>query len=79
MALLKEFSVNERVHFEFRAEFFNTFNHAQFVATSGIGTPSTGTCVAAPGQSCNQPDSSFGIISTARDPRVGQVALKFIF
>jgi hypothetical protein len=80
MALLKEFSVNERVHFEFRAEFFNAFNHAQFVATSGFGTPSTGTCVAsAPGQSCAGPGSSFGIISTARDPRIGQVALKLIF
>jgi hypothetical protein len=80
MALLKEFTVNERMHFEFRAEFFNTFNHAQFVATSGFGTPSTGTCVAsAPGQSCAGPGSSFGIISTARDPRIGQVALKFIF
>jgi hypothetical protein len=80
MALLKEFAVNERVHFEFRAEFFNTFNHAQFVATSGFGTPSTGTCVASsPGQSCAGPGSSFGIISTARDPRIGQVALKFVF
>jgi Carboxypeptidase regulatory-like domain/TonB dependent receptor len=80
MALLKEFAVNERMHFEFRAEFFNTFNHAQFVATSGFGTPSTGTCVAnAPGESCAGPGSSFGIISTARDPRIGQVALKFIF
>ncbi len=80
MALLKEFPLNERVHFEFRAEFFNTFNHAQFIATSGVGNPSTGTCVAsAPGQSCSGPGSSFGIISTARDPRIGQVALKFIF
>jgi Carboxypeptidase regulatory-like domain/TonB dependent receptor len=80
MALLKEFSLNERVHFEFRAEFFNAFNHAQFVATSGFGTPSTGTCVAsAPGQGCAGPGSSFGIISTARDPRIGQVALKLIF
>jgi len=80
MALLKEFAVNERLHFEFRAEFFNAFNHAQFVATSGFGTPSTGTCVASsPGQSCAGPGSSFGIISTARDPRIGQVALKFVF
>jgi len=80
VALLKEFAVNERAHFEFRAEFFNAFNHAQFVATSGLGNPSTGTCVSsAPGQSCSGPGSSFGIISTARDPRIGQVALKFIF
>jgi hypothetical protein len=80
MALLKEFPVNDRMHFEFRAEFFNAFNHTQFVATSGLGSPSTGTCVAsAPGQSCAGPGSSFGIITTARDPRIGQLALKFIF
>ena len=80
MALLKEFAVNDRMRFEFRAEFFNVFNHTQFVATSGIGSPSTGTCVAtAPGQSCAGPGSSFGLITTARDPRIGQLALKFLF
>ena len=80
MALLKEFSVHDRLHFEFRAEFFNAFNHTQFVATSGLGSPSTGTCVASgPGESCSGPGSSFGIISSARDPRIGQLALKFIF
>jgi hypothetical protein len=80
VALLKEFRVNDRMHFEFRAEFFNVFNHTQFVATSGLGSPSTGTCVTSgPGQPCGGPGSSFGIITTARDPRIGQVALKFIF
>ncbi len=80
LALLKEFSVHDRLHFEFRAEFFNAFNHTQFVATSGLGSPSTGTCVASgPGESCSGPGSSFGIISSARDPRIGQLALKFIF
>ena len=76
MALLKEFAVNERMHFEFRAEFFNTFNHAQFVTSSGTGTCVTG----GPGRSCaGVPGSGFGIISTARDPRIGQLALKFLF
>ena len=80
MALLKEFTVNERMHVEFRAEFFNVFNHTQFVATSGLGSPSTGTCVTSgPGEPCGGPGSRFGYITTARDPRIGQVALKFVF
>jgi hypothetical protein len=80
-ALLKDFTLSERVHLEFRAEFFNVFNHAQFVATSGLGNPGTGTCVTSgPGQSCaGVPGSSFGIITSARDPRIGQVALKLNF
>ncbi len=81
MALLKDFPIHERMHLEFRAEFFNIFNHTQFIATSGIGSPGTGTCVAGgPGQSCaGVPGSSFGIISVARDPRIGQIALKLSF
>jgi len=81
MALLKDFAVRDRMHIEFRAEFFNTFNHAQFIATSGLGSPGTGTCVTSgPGQSCaGVPGSSFGIITVARDPRIGQVALKVNF
>jgi hypothetical protein len=81
MALLKDFTVRERMHIEFRAEFFNVFNHTQFVATSGLGSPGTGTCVTSgPGESCaGVPGSSFGIITVARDPRIGQVALKFNF
>ena len=81
MALLKDFPVRERMHIEFRAEFFNVFNHTQFIATSGAGNPGTGTCVTSgPGQSCaGVPGSSFGIITVARDPRIGQVALKLNF
>jgi hypothetical protein len=81
MALLKEFALGERMHLEFRSEFFNLFNHAQFIATSGIGNAGTGTCVTSgPGQSCaGVPGSSFGIITVARDPRIGQLALKLSF
>jgi hypothetical protein len=81
MALLKDFAVRDRMHVEFRAEFFNVLNHTQFIATSGLGSPGTGTCVTSgPGQSCaGVPGSSFGIITVARDPRIGQVALKFSF
>lgn len=81
MALLKDFAVGERMRLEFRSEFFNTFNHTQFVATSGLGNPGTGTCVTSgPAENCaGVPGSSFGIITVARDPRIGQVALKLTF
>jgi hypothetical protein len=81
MALLKDFALHENMHLEFRAEFFNVFNHSQFVATSALGSAGTGTCVTSgPGQSCaGVPGSSFGIISSARDPRIGQIALKLTF
>jgi hypothetical protein len=81
MALLKDFALHENVHLEFRAEYFNAFNHSQFVATSALGSAGTGTCVTSgPGQSCaGVPGSSFGIISSARDPRIGQIALKLTF
>ena len=35
LALMKGFKVNERINFEFRVEFFNLFNHAQFMNPSG--------------------------------------------
>jgi hypothetical protein len=48
--------------FEARFEFFNIFNHAQFLNPNG-----------------NFASSNFGNITGARDPRIGQVALKVIF
>jgi hypothetical protein len=62
MALHKGTRITERFLLEFRAEWFNIFNHAQF------GTP-VGNFVA----------SNFGQVTTARDPRIGQVALKLQF
>jgi hypothetical protein len=47
---------------EFRAEFFNVFNHAQFTNPNGDINA-----------------SNFGQITNARDPRIGQMALKFSF
>jgi hypothetical protein len=62
MALRKTTRINERVAVEFRAEFFNIFNHAQFYGPNGDFT-----------------SSAFGLVSRARDPRIGQVALKLTF
>jgi hypothetical protein len=62
MSLLKETKITEHTNLEFRAEFFNVWNHAQFLNPTGSFTSST-----------------FGIVNSARDPRIGQLALKFLF
>jgi hypothetical protein len=61
-ALLKSTRITERIGLDFRAEFFNVFNHAQF--RNPVGDFSAG---------------NFGQITSARDPRIGQLALKLIF
>jgi Carboxypeptidase regulatory-like domain/TonB-dependent Receptor Plug Domain len=63
LALQKFTRITEATSLQFRAEFFNVFNHAQFENPSGdYGSP-----------------TSFGVVGTARDPRIGQVALKLSF
>ena len=59
----KQLQVGEKQHFEFRAEFFNIFNHAQFLNPDG--NISDGT--------------DFGLVKHTRDPRNIQFALKFAF
>ena len=63
MAVMKDTHLTESKVLQFRFEFFNIFNHAQF------GNPE--------GNISNT--SLFGYVTTARDPRIGQVALKLIF
>ena len=54
--------IGERVNTQFRAEFFNALNHANF------GSP--GTALG---------NATFGVISSAADPRIIQLGLKLIF
>ncbi len=56
----KHTAINERFSFDVRFEFFNIFNHAQFMNPDG-----------------NISDTNFGIVTNARDPRIGQVSAKF--
>ena len=71
-SLIKRFVLTERVGLDFRAEFFNLFNHAQF------GSP--GSDIAESSASGSQPSSQFGVInSTVGNPRVIQFALKLTF
>ena len=62
-AVLKHIPITETSHMEFRGELFNIFNHTQF--TNPDGDSSDG--------------SQFGQVTTARDPRLVQFALKYIF
>ena len=70
-SLFKNFSISERAKLEFRAEFFNVFNHPNLqFAKSGpqnsINTTTFGT-------------PEFGFLTAARDPRQIQLALKLSF
>jgi hypothetical protein len=58
--MLKRIPITEQMGFEIRGEFFNIFNHAQFMNPSG-----------------NINNGSFGNVTKARDPRIGQVSAKF--
>jgi hypothetical protein len=61
-ALHKDTTIREGIAIQFRAEFFNLFNHAQFNNPNG-----------------NFASSQFGYVSSARDPRIGQMSLKFLW
>jgi hypothetical protein len=63
ISLLKNVSVTERYTIQFRAEFFNAFNHAQFQNTGNVDI--------------QQP--AFGLITSTLPPREIQFALRFYF
>jgi hypothetical protein len=67
MSMLKDVRFSESKSLEFRAEFFNVFNHAQFQgAFSADGNLTDG-----PG--------AFGYVTSVADPRIGQLAMKVLF
>jgi hypothetical protein len=60
--LEKVTSITETISLQFRAEFFNIFNHTQFNNPSG-----------------NYNSSTFGVVTSARDPRIGQLSVKVLW
>jgi hypothetical protein len=65
----KNFRIGERTKLQFRAEFFNLFNHAQFYLGGG-----------ATGMQDISSQSSFGVVNgTVNNPRVVQLALRLDF
>jgi len=88
ISLFKIFPIGEQKRFEFRAEFFNAFNHlnpefanpntisANIATQHGFDETAAQT-----GCSNNNPNTNcaFGFAQAARDPRFIQFALKFYF
>ena len=70
ISLFKNFLINEErgTNLQFRAEFFNIWNHPQWVGDAQNG-----------GISTNYGASNFGAVTAAYDPRTIQLALKFSF
>jgi hypothetical protein len=70
MGLFKNFAVREGMHFEFRTEAFNVFNHTQWSAID-----STADCYGA--SACAS--DGFLTATAAHNPRILQLAGKFVF
>jgi hypothetical protein len=68
-AVLKNTQLTERFSLQFRAELFNIFNHTQFVTPSGITGFTGGVANSA----------TFGQVTQALAPRIGQLSLKLFF
>ena len=67
LALLKDVKVTSTTSAEFRAEFFNAFNHAQFYGNNAVDG------------NFNDGPGNFGVIFGDNGGRVGQLAVKFNF
>jgi hypothetical protein len=82
IGILKNFDITEQVRFQFRAEMFNAFNHANFAnpRNASVGSPSLPSTVF--GQTCCVADaisSSTTVIANGEPNRVIQFALKISF
>ena len=62
LGISKLIPITEAMSLQFKGEFFNVFNHAQFVNPSGDISSDT-----------------FGNVTNARDPRIGQISAKFVW
>jgi hypothetical protein len=71
LAVTKKIPIRERVDTQLRFEFYNAFNHAQFSGVNNTAQfdPTTG----------QQVNSSLGMLTSDRGPRIIQVALRINF
>ena len=72
MAVARLFKIRERMSVMLRAEAFNVANHVN------PGDPNAANALAS-GVDLTLTDTQFGKIVNAADPRIMQVAMKFIF
>jgi hypothetical protein len=73
MSLFKNFQIHESMNVEFRAEAFNVFNHFQPGNLGGDSGSAGGSANTA------FPAADFLFINSAHNPRILQLALKFLF
>ena len=77
LAFSKTTAFTEKVKIEFRAEFFNIFNHPNF---ANPGIVNNGQVLSGGGQGNNPSNSGlFGQITSTYDPRIIQLAARFSF
>lgn len=78
LTLSKNFRWGERYRVQIRGEAFNVLNHTNFRGvTTGVWVASTAPV--AFGGTCTTGCSTFGAVSSVRDPRVIQLGAKFYF
>jgi hypothetical protein len=79
LSLFKNFVFNQErgTNLQFRAEFFNVWNHTQWIGNSALGGINTNAAFLSSGQL--DPKAKLGQINNAYDPRTVQLALKFSF
>ncbi len=78
LAMFKTFAAGERLHFELRAESFNTWNHTQFGPPGQNGGISSAVLQGSTG-SAPTINKDAGKATAAFDPRVFQLGAKVIF
>ena len=79
MALHKVTSFSESRSLELRLEMFNVFNHAQFYGGNSVDGNIGDQVLGANGRVNPSSPGSFGTVTKAADPRIGQIAAKFRF
>jgi Carboxypeptidase regulatory-like domain/TonB-dependent Receptor Plug Domain len=73
LSAIKNVNISERVKFQFRAEFFNAFNHTNFGASTGTAASGAG------GISTNVDSPTYGQVTAAHNPREIQFGGKIYF
>lgn len=79
ISIFKNFAITETIKMQFRADFFNAFNHAQYVpgsvnGTNPINTTAVGRVNTVTSRDFNRPERVF-----SSNPRVIQLALRLNF